>query len=143
MLQTLVVLIFQIGTKKISIATDLGHITPELINNISDSSFILLESNYDPEILRFSRYPYYLKHRISGEYGHLSNTDAGKVISSVSKNNDNLKNIMLGHLSRENNFPELAYKTVIDELINSKCDFSKLSINVATRNNTSELIKIS
>ena len=49
------------GNNKISIATDLGHITPEIINNLKDSSFVLLEANYDPEILKFSRYPYYLK----------------------------------------------------------------------------------
>ena len=129
--------------KQLSVATDLGHITPELLNNISKSAFILLESNYDPEILRYSKYPYYLKHRISGEYGHLSNIDAGKVISNLTKTNENLKYVMLGHLSRENNFPELAYKTVIDELINNKCDISNLSINVATRNTPSELIEIS
>ena len=131
------------SNRQLSIATDLGHITPELLSNISNSSFILLESNYDPEILKFSKYPYYLKHRISGEYGHLSNIDAGKIISKLSSTNKNLKSVMLGHLSRENNFPELAYKTVIDELLDRKCDFSNLSINVATRNSPSELIKIS
>ena len=128
--------------KKISIATDLGHITPDLINNISDSSFVLLESNYDPEILRYSKYPYMLKHRISGDYGHLSNIDAGKVISTLNKNNEKLERVMLGHLSKENNFPELAYKTVLDELISDKCDLSNLSLSVASRNNPSELIHI-
>ena len=129
--------------KKISIATDLGHITPELINRITDSSFVLLESNYDPEILRYSRYPYYLKHRISGEYGHLSNSDAGKFIAKLYKSNPLLSSVMLGHLSKENNFPELAYKTVVEELIADKVALSKLSINVAIRNTTSDLIKIS
>ena len=129
--------------KKLSIATDLGHITPDLINKISDSSFILLESNYDPEILRYSRYPYYLKNRISGEYGHLSNSDAGKLLSKLSRTSTNLNSVMLGHLSKENNFPELAYKTVVDELMADKVDLSKLSINVAVRNTTSDLIKIS
>ena len=54
-----------------------------------------------------------------------------------------LNSIMLGHLSKENNFPELAYKTVVDELINNKCDISKLDINVATRIRPSKIIKIS
>lgn len=134
---------FKYDDKKISIATDLGHITPELLNRIDDSSFILLESNYDPEILKFSKYPYYLKHRISGEYGHLSNIDAGKLLSKLTKTNKSLSSVMLGHLSKENNFPELAYKTVVDELLNDKVDLSKLSINVAIRNTTSDLIKIS
>ena len=129
------------GNKKLSIATDLGHITPEIITNLRDSSFILLESNYDPEILKFSRYPYYLKQRISGTNGHLSNIDAGNLISKLI--GANLQSIMLGHLSKENNFPELAYKTVVDELINNKCDISKLDINVATRIQPSKIIKIS
>ena len=130
------------ANKQLSIATDLGHITPELLSNISKSDFILLESNYDPEILKFSKYPYYLKHRISGEYGHLSNIDAGNVISSLLKNNDNLKSVMLGHLSKENNFPELAYKTVVEEIINNKCNLDNVSINVATREHPSDLIKL-
>lgn len=129
------------GNNKISIATDLGHITPEIINNLKDSSFVLLEANYDPEILKFSRYPYYLKQRISGINGHLSNIDAGNLLSKLI--GVNLNSIMLGHLSKENNFPELAYKTVVDELINNKCDISKLDINVATRIKPSKIIKIS
>lgn len=129
------------NNNKISIATDFGHITPEIIKNLSDSSFIMLEANYDPEILKFSRYPYYLKQRISGESGHLSNIEAGKLISILMKNN--LNTVMLGHLSKENNFPELAYKTVVDELINNNCDISRININVATRIMPSDIIKIS
>jgi len=127
--------------KQISIATDLGHVTNEILEKLEPSSFILLESNYDPEVLKFSRYPYYLKKRISGEFGHLSNIEAGKLISNLSKKN--LKSVMLGHLSKENNFPELAYKTVADELINNNCDLSKIEINVASREKTSKIIKIS
>ena len=134
---------FLCDDKKLTIATDLGHVTPELLNRLSDSSFVLLESNYDPEILKFSKYPYYLKRRISGEYGHLSNSEAGKLLAKLYKSNQSLSSVMLGHLSKENNFPELAYKTVVDELLADKVDISKLSINVAIRNTTSDLIKIS
>ena len=91
--------------------------------------------------MKFSRYPYYLKQRISGINGHLSNIDAGNLISKLI--GANLQSIMLGHLSKENNFPELAYKTVVDELINNKRDISKLDINVATRIQPSKTIKIS
>lgn len=128
--------------KKISIATDLGHVTPEIISNLSNSSFILLEANYDQDILNFSKYPYYLKQRISGDYGHLSNLEAGKLISKLLVNS-NLNSIMLGHLSKENNFPELAYKTIVDEIINDKHDVSNLDINVATRIEPSKVINIS
>lgn len=129
------------GNNKLSIATDLGHVTPEIINKIENSSFLMLESNYDPNILKLSKYPYYLKQRISGEYGHLSNIDAANILSKLL--NCNLNSVILGHLSKENNFPELAYQTVVDELIQNKCNISNLDLTIATRNGPSKIIKIS
>lgn len=128
------------NTKQISIATDLGYVSNDVFKALEESSFILLESNYDPEILKFSRYPYPLKKRISGEYGHLSNSDAAKLVVQLAKKN--LKTVMLGHLSKENNFPELAYKTVADELINAKIDSSSINLSVASRNTPSKIIEI-
>jgi phosphoribosyl 1,2-cyclic phosphodiesterase len=126
---------------KLTIATDLGHMTTNLINNMKGSSFILLESNYDPEILKCSRYPFLLKQRISGPMGHLPNNIAGKTISELTKSD--LKEVMLGHLSKENNFPELAYQTVIEELQNSNVDINDLKVSVASRHTPSKIIKIS
>ena len=63
---------------KISIATDLGHVTPEILNLLEESKFVLLESNYDPNILQCCNYPYRLKSRISSPNGHLSNYWARK-----------------------------------------------------------------
>ncbi len=117
--------------QKISIATDLGHIDSKIIKKLEDSLFILLEANYDPNILKCSRYPYSLKKRIAGPNGHLSNEDAGKTVSYLI--DCGLKNVMLGHLSKENNFPELAYKTVVDELCGHKFDENKIRIDVAKR----------
>lgn len=74
--------VFQ-GNTKISIATDLGHMTPSVFKNLEKSSFILLESNYEPEVLKFSKYPYALKKRIDGPNGHLSNIIAGRTISKL------------------------------------------------------------
>ena len=128
------------NNKKISIATDIGHMTSNIAHKLEDSLFVLLESNYDPEVLKYSHYPYSLKQRIAGPNGHLANIDAGKTISFLM--NSGLKEVMLGHLSRENNFPELAYKTVVNELINDKMDCSKIKINVAERNATSKLVKV-
>jgi phosphoribosyl 1,2-cyclic phosphodiesterase len=91
--------------KKISVATDIGHMTTEVVNNLTNSSFILLESNYDPNILKCSSYPYSLKQRILGPNGHLPNEMAGKTISYLAERG--LNSVMLGHLSKENNFPEL------------------------------------
>ena len=126
--------------KKISIATDIGHITPEIISNLEKSTFLLLEANYDPNILKCSPYPYHLKERISGPKGHLSNEIAGQTISHLL--NSGLKNAMLGHLSKENNFPELAYKTVMDEIIANKYPEKALNLSVATRYNHTPIIKI-
>lgn len=78
---------------KLTIATDLGHMDDKLLSNLKESSFVLLESNYDPEILKCSRYPFILKQRIAGPNGHLSNSTAGKTIAELTKYN--LKEVML------------------------------------------------
>ena len=127
--------------KKMSIVTDVGHMNKEIISNLEKSSFLLLESNYEPEVLKCSPYPYLLKQRIQGPNGHLSNIDAGKTISYLS--NYGLKNVMLGHLSKENNFPELAYKTVLNELIENNANENIVSLNVASRYGVSQMIDIS
>ena len=126
--------------KKISIATDIGHITNSIISNLEESSLLLLESNYEPEMLKCSKYPYNLKRRILGPNGHLSNEDAGIALSSLV--NSGINNIILGHLSRENNFPELAYKTVVESLMSKHINIDNLSLSVASRNDPNELIDI-
>ena len=126
---------------QISIATDIGHMTKSIVNHLEGSKFILLESNYDTEVLRCCSYPFKLKTRIAGDTGHLSNTMAGKTISYLSKNS-NLNTAMLGHLSKESNFPELAYQTVVDELISSSIDDNSIQLSVANRNCPSKLITL-
>ncbi len=100
--------------KKITLATDIGHITERILHQMEDSNVLLLESNYDEETLKCGSYPYQLKRRIMSDTGHLSNNDAGKALSYLSKYN--VQNIILGHLSKENNFPELAYQTIYNEI---------------------------
>ena len=127
--------------KKISIATDMGHISEKTIKQLEDSIFILLESNYDPEILKFSKYPYPLKNRIAGPNGHLSNEMAGKAINHLLKSG--LKQAVLGHLSKENNFPELAYRTVVDELIaNNNFNEDSIKLSVASRDIPGNIISL-
>lgn len=126
--------------KKISIATDIGHMTNNILKNLEESLFILLESNYDPEVLRCSAYPFNLKSRIAGPIGHLPNEMAGKTISRLLKSG--LKSAMLGHLSKESNFPELAYQTVLDELISNDYDENNFSLSVASRDEHSNIIKL-
>lgn len=122
---------------KISIATDIGHIDTNVLNNLKHSKFILLESNYEPEVLKFSPYPYKLKERISSPIGHLSNIDAGKTINYLA--DYGLENVMLGHLSKENNFPELAYKSVSEQIEQNK----KLHLEVASRFEPSPFFDVS
>lgn len=128
------------NSDKISIATDIGHITNDILKQLEDSKFILLESNYDTEVLKCSKYPYLLKQRIAGPNGHLSNEVASKVINYLLQGN--LKTAMLGHLSKESNFPELAYQTVVDEIIRAGTDVSKLNLSVASRDKVGNLIHI-
>ena len=130
---------FHKNTKR-SIATDIGHMTSNIIHTLEDSSFLLLESNYDPNVLKCSKYPYSLKERIAGPNGHLPNIEAGKTISYLL--NSGLKKVMLGHLSKENNFPELAYKTVMDELIENNYKENSISLNIASRFSPSHIIDL-
>ena len=126
--------------KKISIATDLGEVTNEVMNNLKHSKFILLESNYEPEVLKFCSYPYSLKSRISSNRGHLSNKDAGNTISELVENG--LENVMLGHLSKESNFPELAYKSVVNELMQNGIRIKDIELSVADRLFPSKVVNI-
>ena len=128
------------NSEKLSIATDIGHMTNDILKQLEDSKFILLESNYDTEVLKYSKYPFTLKKRIAGPNGHLSNETASKVINYLL--NCNLKTAMLGHLSKESNFPELAYQTVVNEVINSGTDVSKLNLSVANRDKIGNIIHI-
>lgn len=126
--------------KKMSIATDIGHMSKDIIGHLTNSSFLLLEANYEPEILKCSSYPYLLKERIKGPNGHLSNSDAGKTISYLM--DYGLQNVMLGHLSKENNFPELAYKTVVEELMEHQKMEHSLHLSVAKRYEVSPMIDV-
>ena len=129
-----------IDDSKISIATDLGYIDNNIMSYLKDSSFVLLESNYDPEVLKYSSYPASLKRRILGPEGHLSNNTAAQVIAMLF--NYGLKSAMLGHLSKETNFPELAYRTVLNELYSNNITENDISLCVASRFEPSKIINI-
>ena len=126
--------------KKISIATDLGEVTKEVMANLKQSKFVLLESNYEPEVLRCCSYPYSVKTRIAGERGHLSNNMAGQTISKLLEYG--LQNVMLGHLSKESNFPQLAYKSVTNELLQNGINIKDIELDVADRLKPSKVVNI-
>lgn len=97
------------GDKRVAIATDIGHMTDGILNCLMGCELVLLESNHDLRMLEVGSYPYPLKRRIKGDFGHLSNDAAGEVAVRLAKSGT--KRLFLGHLSQENNYPELAYIT--------------------------------
>ena len=104
----------QSESKKIGVATDMGCFSNETVDHLKDCDSLLLEANHDINLLQVGSYPYSLKMRILGEKGHLSNDASARLIEKVL--HPGLQHILLGHLSKENNFPELAYQTVSYEL---------------------------
>ncbi len=104
--------------KKISIASDIGNIDDAFISMFYDSDLISIEANHDERLVAIGKYSYHLKRRILGDGGHISNITAGNMLSQVCRHNKKLKQIVLTHLSRENNYPELAKQTV-ESILNS------------------------
>ena len=92
-----------------TLATDIGHLTPTIEYYASLAHHLVLESNYDPEMLRIGKYPPFLKKRISGPLGHLSNDESVEFLCRIWK--PTMRNVFLCHLSKENNHPELVRKT--------------------------------
>ena len=100
---------FELNGAKLAIATDLGCVKDSWLKHVMGSDAVILESNYDPNMLTAGPYPYELKKRIRSSRGHLSNDDAGHVAAELVRHG--ASQIILGHLSKENNFPELAMRT--------------------------------
>jgi len=115
--------------EKVTVATDIGHITPQLLSYFENSSSILLESNHDINMLRAGNYPYLLKQRIIGNYGHLSNIISAETVEYLIKKGT--KKFILAHLSEDNNLPSLALETVKSRLYTNNIDLTDISIEVA------------
>ena len=99
---------------KISIVTDLGYTTNSVVEKLYDSRLVILEANHDEKMLLNGKYPAILKSRILGKKGHLSNVSSAKVVAELAQHN--VKQILFGHLSEENNTPEVCYNTICDYL---------------------------
>ncbi|MDQ2087495.1 MBL fold metallo-hydrolase [Herbivorax sp. ANBcel31] len=132
---------FFINNKKLTTATDIGHMNKELLSYIKGSDFLLIESNHDVEMLKMGKYPWHLKKRIMGDKGHLSNEMAGKVVAYLAENGT--RRFLLGHLSKENNFPQLAYQTVSNILREKSIDIKRdIMLSVALRGGASKAVEV-
>ena len=130
------------GKKSVGIATDLGYYDEYIVQNLSGLDVLLLEANHDVNMLQVGRYPYYLKQRILGNKGHLSNETAGRLLCRLL--HDRLQAVFLGHLSQENNYEALAYETVCSEVTMGENPWtsSDFKITVAHRDRISDLVTI-
>ena len=100
----------EVGGHRFCFVTDLGHITDTVASYIVRAEYLIMEANYDEDMLRMGHYPQFLKERITSQVGHLSNrTTAEFLVQNITADT---KHIWLCHLSGENNHPEIAYKTV-------------------------------
>ncbi len=126
--------------KSMAVVTDLGYYDEYTVDHLQGLDAVLLESNHDINMLQVGSYPYYLKQRILGLKGHLSNDNAGRLLCEIL--HENIKAILLGHLSKENNYEELALATVGTEITMGDNPFraDDFPIEIAKRDEPSRMI---
>ncbi|MFW5749622.1 MAG: MBL fold metallo-hydrolase [Halanaerobium sp.] len=131
----------QVGSKKIVLATDTGVMNDQVIEKIKGADFFVLESNHDLEMLMTGKYPYFLKNRIKGSEGHLSNDDTADLLPGLIK--DNFPTVVLAHLSEENNNPKVAYITVNNALKEAGFEVGRdLQMGCAAQDKTTPLFRL-
>lgn len=130
------------GERTVAVATDMGTYDAYTIENLKGVNGMVLESNHDIRMLEVGPYPYQLKQRVAGIYGHLSNEWSGRLLSEIL--HGDIRQIFLGHLSAQNNIAELAYETVKLEIDLADNDYrgAELPIDVAQRGEASKKVVI-
>jgi phosphoribosyl 1,2-cyclic phosphodiesterase len=131
---------FESDGREAAIATDLGTFNPYIVENLQGVNAVLLEANHDVRMLQAGPYTYALKQRILSDRGHLSNENSGLLLNKIL--HDDLKHILLGHLSKENNMPELAFETVKLEINAADTPYraEELDLRVASRSEVGEVL---
>ncbi|MDH4163890.1 MAG: MBL fold metallo-hydrolase [Nitrospirota bacterium] len=129
-----VIFIVDNGSRRLGIMTDLGHVFSDLGRLIASCDAVLLESNYDPHMLANGPYPKYLKQRIKGPRGHISNREAAELLGPAF--GSRLSWARLGHLSEQNNSPEVALRT-----FQEVCGSSP-AVGVASRYAVSDVLEV-
>lgn len=126
---------------KVAVCTDLGYYDDYIVENLTGLDALLLEANHDVHMLQVGSYPYELKMRILSDRGHLSNETSGQLLGQIL--HDGIKHIFLGHLSHENNYPDLAYETVqLEVTMNNDIPYTgkDFDITVARRDAVSKRV---
>lgn len=126
--------------RKIAVATDIGHMTDTIRESIRGCDLVMLESNHDIGMVQNGEYPYYLKRRILSDRGHLSNIDCAEEAKELIKSGTT--RLFLGHLSRDNNMPALAYETTYASIYETGAVINKdylLSVN--PEENTEDIVR--
>jgi phosphoribosyl 1,2-cyclic phosphodiesterase len=96
--------------RRLGMLTDAGTVTPRMCDALQDCDALMLEANHDPQMLRAGPYPLSLQQRVAGPFGHLSNQQAAQLLNAV--HHERLKQVLLSHISAQNNRPELALAAV-------------------------------
>lgn len=120
--------------------TDIGHMDHSILDILEGSRLLFLESNHDEDMLKAGPYPYPLKRRILSDRGHLSNDSAGKALCKLYRRG--VRDVILGHLSRENNYEELALTTVKSSLLMEDIPEAAMRIRVAHRDRPTGIFMI-
>ncbi len=130
--------IMRSGLKSMAVVTDLGKYDESMVEALQDMDVLLLEANHDVHMLQAGRYPYYLKQRIMGDKGHLSNELCGQLVGQLL--HDRFQRVILGHLSEENNYPQLAVESVKMEITMGDNPYkgSDFPVEIAKRGEVSE-----
>ena len=103
---------FYSGGRQVSIVTDTGYISDDMFAGIRDADILVIEANHDVNVLQMCSYPYQTKRRIAGDFGHLSNEAAADCICRITMGYPKDRQVLLAHLSNENNSPSLAHLTI-------------------------------
>lgn len=132
----------EVENEAVAVATDLGFYDEYIVENLKDLNAVVLEANHDVHMLEVGPYPYYLKQRVLGNQGHLSNELSGRLLCRIM--HEGMRHVILGHLSKENNYPELAYETVKLEVSMGNTPFrgDDIPLLVADREKMSKILNV-
>ena len=122
--------------KTITFATDLGFVSPNVLDNFKVADYAILESNYDDTMLQFGKYPYPLKQRIRGIKGHLSNDACGETLATLAKEGHN--RFLIAHMSENNNNIEIAKQTLESTLLQNGINLDNIELSFASKTLSSE-----